>query len=357
MNFAFVNATKKWGGVKTWCLDMAVSLREQGHGAIILGRRGAFVDKARSLDLPAWELSFGFDLNPVAIARCLAIFVRNRVDVVVVNVAKDLRTAGVAARLLGLQVVQHVGSGGDFTETANARQTQRLIGARFLCCSAFVVRDITLYAPFLLQHEVIALHPGTKVPLAPAFAQHHPPVIIATSQLNADKYHADLLGALAVLHAEGAEFQARIVGTGSLAEALQDLAEQLGIAERVQWVGFATDVAAELERADIFVLPTLVEPLGIALQEAMAHGLAPVARNAGGVPEIWPPACAEYLVPAGPGPEGLLQALRKLLALPPAELLALRRAAWEHARTHFEIGQQAARFAKWVANPPVKRSL
>jgi hypothetical protein len=30
MNIAFVNSTKKWGGVKTWCLDMATALREQG---------------------------------------------------------------------------------------------------------------------------------------------------------------------------------------------------------------------------------------------------------------------------------------------------------------------------------------
>lgn len=355
MNIAFVNSTLKWGGVKTWCLDMAVALREQGHEAVIMGRAGDFVDKARRLGIPAWPVRFGFDLNPVAVLRFVALFLSQRIDVVVVNVAKDLRTAGVAARLLGIQVVQHVGSGGDFQETPKMRLTQRLVRARFLCCSEYVVRSIVSYVPTLNQYEVHALHPGTRIPEAPAFAQHSPPVIIATSQLNADKRHEDLLQALALLKAEGLAFRAIIVGTGSLEAALKELAHGLGIDDIVEWRGFVTDVHAELARADIFVLPTWVEPLGMALQEAMAYGLAPVARNAGGVPEIWPPACADYLVPQEQGPHALAAGLRKILALEPQALLELRHAAWEHARASFERGKQAARLAQWIANPPTAK--
>lgn len=352
MRIAFINATRKWGGVKTWCLDMGCALQEQGHAVWIFGRRGDFVDKAQRLGLHARAVSFGFDFNPLLILYFLWFFLSRRVDVVVVNIAKDLRTAGVAARLLGRQIVQHVGSGGDFDDTPMVRRVQRLLNPRLLCCSEYVRESILRYVSSLRSMpglEIAVLHPGVRVPEAPQFAANTPPVVISTSQLNADKHHTDLLEALAQLKGEGVAFRAVIAGTGSLAGKLKTQAEALGLAERIEWTGHTTDVQGVLRRGDVFVLPTLIEPLGIALEEAMAAGLAPVARAGGGVPEIWPPSCHEYLTPAQDGPEGLAEALRKVLTLPEDERLALRRAAWEQARTQFNLPGQAARFARWMA--------
>lgn len=348
MVIAFVNATKKWGGVKTWCLDMGGALAARGHEVHVLGRPGDFVDKAAASGLKARAVSFGFDYNPASTLFFLNYFRRHRVDVVVGNVARDMRTAGLAARLLGLQVVQHVGSGGDFPESASTRLALRLLRPRHICCSEYVRQAILRFVPSLAGHEVHALHPGTAVPGSPALEPHEPPVLVATSQLNADKGHADLLDALARLRAEGLTFRAVIAGTGKLEALLAAQATRLGLDGLVEWTGFTTDVGAVLRRGDIFVLPTFVEPLGIALQEAMAAGLAPVARNAGGVPEIWPGACLRQLVAPGPGPEGLHGALRGLLTMPRSELMGLRRAAWDHARRNFEISAQAGRFAAWL---------
>ncbi|GAB6124537.1 glycosyltransferase [Humidesulfovibrio idahonensis] len=348
MRIAFVNATRKWGGVKTWCLDMATALQAQGHAVWIFGRGGEFVDKAALQGVAARAVNFGFDFNPLAIAYFFYFFLTRRVDVVVVNIARDLRTAGVAARLLGLQIVQHVGSGGDFEDIPMVRLVHRLLRPRLLCCSRYVGERILIHVPSMQGQETHALHPGVRVPPVPALAAHTPPVVVATSQLNADKHHADLLTALARLKDDGVAFRAVIAGRGSLEQELKDRAEALGLAESVEWAGFTTDVPALLARGDVFVLPTFIEPLGIALEEAMAAGLAPVARASGGVPEIWPPACRAFLAPPDPGPEGLEQALRVLLTLPEQERLALRRAAWEHARASFNLPDQAARFAQWM---------
>ena len=351
MNIAFVNATKKWGGVKTWCLDMAMALREQGHATYIFGRRGAFVDKAAGLGVPARAVSFGFDFNPLLIVYFLYFFLTRRVDVVVVNIAKDLRTAGVAGRLLGLQVVQHVGSAEDFDDTPMVRAMQRLVRPRLLCCSEFVRNGILGHVPILAGYEIFALHPGVRVPTEPNVEAHTPPVIVATSQLNNDKRHAELLEALAQLKNEGLDFRLVVAGTGEFATLLRDMAVELGLEGRVEWAGFTSDIPQLLRGGDIFVLPTLQEPLGIALQEAMAAGLAPVARGGGGVPEIWPEACREYLTPKLPGSEVLAVALRKLLGLTNPEREILRRAAWQYARDNFLLQDQAARFAQWMAQP------
>jgi glycosyltransferase involved in cell wall biosynthesis len=349
MRIAFINSTKKWGGVKTWCLDMGTALEAQGHSVWIFGRRGSFVEKACSIGLRARGVTFGFDFNPLLILYFLLFFLARRIDVVVVNVSKDLRTAGVAARLLKRQIVQHVGSAADFEDTPMVRLLQRLLAPRLLCCSEYVRAGILKHVPSLRRQELCALHPGVRVPEEPRSSGNTPPVVISTSQLNADKHHADLLEALGRIKNDNIAFRAIIAGTGSLAGELKARAEALGLGERVEWTGFTTDIPELLLRGDVFVLPTLIEPLGIALQEAMAAGLAPVARAGGGVPEIWPERCREFLVPAVAGPEGLEKALRRLLAMTEEERRGLRRAAWEQARTRFNLPDQAALFAQWMA--------
>ena len=47
MNIAFVNATIRWGGVKTWTLDFGESLRDKGHAVFIYGRQPEFIEAAR----------------------------------------------------------------------------------------------------------------------------------------------------------------------------------------------------------------------------------------------------------------------------------------------------------------------
>jgi glycosyltransferase involved in cell wall biosynthesis len=67
---------------------------------------------------------------------------------------------------------------------------------------------------------------------------------------------------------------------------LTALTHELGIADRVVLVGNREDVPAILKRLSLFVLPSLYEPFGRVLIEAMAAGLPIVASRAGGVPEI-----------------------------------------------------------------------
>lgn len=348
MNILFVNATRKWGGVKTWCIDMAESLRRQGHGTWIVGRPGPFVEKAGLLGIPAAAHSFGVDFNPLSIAFFLRFLSRNRIDVVVCNISKELRTAGVAARLLGIPVVQHLGAPHDVVNRFKTRVTQRLVGAHLIACSRFVLERLTNAVPLFKECDFTAIHPGTRPNPVPPSGNHVPRTIVATSQLNRDKGHRHLLEALAALKRRGYEFRCVIVGTGKEEAALRELCRSFGLDDVVEWTGFVTDVQGQLARADIFVLPTICEPLGIALEEAMANGLVPVARDRGGPPEIWPPELRELLVsPQDPG-AGFERALARLLDLSEEELLAMKRAVYAHAAATFELDGQARKFLAWM---------
>ncbi len=90
-----------------------------------------------------------------------------------------------------------------------------------------------------------------------------------------------------------------VVGDGQHRPELEARARALGLAERVQFRGQLTAgaaVRAELDRADLFVMPSLTEGLPRALLEAMARGLPCLASDVGGIPELLP---AEGLVPPG----------------------------------------------------------
>ncbi|XXJ20128.1 glycosyltransferase [Desulfovibrio caledoniensis] len=348
MNILFVNSTRKWGGVKTWSLDNALAMRKLGHDAAVVGRPGPFIDKARALGIPATEHAFGFDFNPLSILFFLRLFRTHRTEMLILNISKDLRTAGVAARLAGIPMVQHLGAPGDVQNRFKTRLTQRLLRPALVTCSDFVRQALLRSVPIYKDYPFEFIYPGTEISPAPPASVNAPRVIITTSQLNPDKQHGHLLEGLSLLKKDGYDFRCIIVGTGRDEKRLKQQCRKLGLDKQVEWTGFVKNVQKELQRADIFVLPTGCEPLGIALEEAMANGLVSVARNIGGPPEIWPPKLTGLLVePAGEGKE-FRAILAKLLNMPKDQLLSLKRTFKEHAEKTFSIDKQARELLAWL---------
>lgn len=329
MNLCFVNSTRKWGGVKTWTLDAASGLSARGHRVVLIGRPGPFIDTARAHGLPARGCSFGPDFNPLLISRFLGMFRRDATDLVVVNVGKDMRSAGVAAKLLGIPVVHRVGLAGDMLDTWKVRGLHRWIRPAILVPCAQIKHALPLELPYLRPDEITVIPTG-KVPTpTPPTELHRPLRCISTSQLNADKGHEDVLRALAELAGQGVNLLYHVVGTGRIEDRLRALVLELGLENRVVWHGFQSDVRALLRQADIFLLPSRREGLPNALLEAMAEGLVCVARNVGGVAEVWPRSLPLLSPEAGAG--DIARVLRELNTLDDTTLVARKRLFWEQA--------------------------
>jgi glycosyltransferase involved in cell wall biosynthesis len=73
-----------------------------------------------------------------------------------------------------------------------------------------------------------------------------------------------------------------VAGQGSESSRLRQLARELGVAASVDFVGFRSDVSSLLSRASALVASPPLEPLGLSVLEAMAHGLPVVAAGGGG---------------------------------------------------------------------------
>jgi glycosyltransferase involved in cell wall biosynthesis len=77
-----------------------------------------------------------------------------------------------------------------------------------------------------------------------------------------------------------------IIGDGELRKELEDYALKLGIADRVFWTGFRSDLPRIYADLDIAVLSSLNEGLPVAVIEAMASAKPVVAADVGGVGEL-----------------------------------------------------------------------
>ena len=115
-------------------------------------------------------------------------------------------------------------------------------------------------------------------------------VILAVGRLDPGKGHDDLLRAFADVIKDVPEARVLICGTPSsnhgFEEELKHIAEELDIASLVHFAGYRTDIPKLVQCADLFCLPSIMEPFGLVYLEAMAAKLPVVAYYSGGVPEI-----------------------------------------------------------------------
>lgn len=77
-----------------------------------------------------------------------------------------------------------------------------------------------------------------------------------------------------------------MIGDGVEVEPAKLLAAELGIRDRVEFLGPVREVAKVLAQLDLFLLPSEYESFGLAALEAMACGVPVVCSEAGGIPEV-----------------------------------------------------------------------
>ncbi len=152
------------------------------------------------------------------------------------------------------------------------------------------------------------------------------PLVLTPARLDEQKGHPVLLRAAAEL--PGVDFV--LAGEGPERPALEALAAELGIAERVHFLGYRDDIPQLLAACDVFALPSLYEGSSLAVLEAMAARRPVVSSAIGGTDELIDDGGDGLLVAPGDA-AGLTSALRRLLSDP-----ELRKAFAQRARERVE---------------------
>ena len=77
-----------------------------------------------------------------------------------------------------------------------------------------------------------------------------------------------------------------LVGEGPLKEPAERLVEEMGISDKVIFLGNSNEIDKILCFSDLFLLPSETESFGLAALEAMAVGVPVISSNSGGIPEV-----------------------------------------------------------------------
>jgi glycosyltransferase involved in cell wall biosynthesis len=214
-----------------------------------------------------------------------------------------------------------------------------------LCPSPKTAAAIEAYG--VPSDRIVAIPPGTAKPARPLRPRRGPlRSLLCVAALTPRKGHQVLVEALARIR----DFDWQLLCVGSLdrdphtARAIRRKIFATRLGRRITLAGEQPPqvVMRAYRAAEIFVLPSFHEGYGMALAEAMAHGLPIIATAAGAIPETVP-RDAGLLVPPGDA-AALARALRRVIAEPAlaARLAAGSRVAgarlpdWRHAVEQWE---------------------
>ena len=161
--------------------------------------------------------------------------------------------------------------------------------------------------------------------------------VAAVARFHPVKDHSTLLRAFAVVAAARSDVDLLLVGDGPLRAELTSLAERLGIADRVRFLGVRSDVPDLLQAVDVFTLTSLSEAASLTLLEAMAASLPVVVTDVGGNPEIVRHGKEGLLAPRGDA-EKIAAALLYLLS-EPATAAAMGEAGRQRVEERYQLSQ------------------
>ena len=204
--------------------------------------------------------------------------------------------------------------------------TRQALQARYPCATYSVgMSDVEISAEALVRTATAFATHYSSVELAqetsvarcrPVSRQGERFRLITVASL-AQMYKAPdiLIRAVGACVTAGLDLSLTIVGDGQHRPELERLVSSLGLGERLRFLGqlpAGAAVRAELDAADLFVLPSRSEGLPRAMIEAMARALPCLGSTVGGIPELLPP---EDLVPAS-DVAALAAKIREVLASP-----------------------------------------
>jgi glycosyltransferase involved in cell wall biosynthesis len=154
------------------------------------------------------------------------------------------------------------------------------------------------------------------------------PLLLTVAALVDCKGHETLLRSLAQVAEQFPGLQLALAGEGPLRSRLERLAADLGVAGRVRFLGFRSDIPDLLQAADVCVIPSHLEGICSTLIETMLAGRPVVTTLVGGMAEVATPPHSlplAWTVTAADAP-GLAAAIRAALASPEERLLRAERA-------------------------------
>jgi glycosyltransferase involved in cell wall biosynthesis len=321
------NSSKIGGGNRSFMELIARLDAERYRPVLVAPTPGPLADWAVAQNIPChvvpaadWHGRRGLVVRTMQLTRLI---VAERAGIVHAVAPTCFRAAGVAARITGVSSICHLGyppEPGELEWSFRAATPDVVIAchdgqARDVAATVTRVASSARLVSVPNGIDIWRFAPPEPEATLPAW---HPrrPVVLIVGHLSEVKGYPTFLRAAARVLAMGDDCSFAALGGETACPGygavLEQLVQTLGIAERVKFLGWQSDVAATLRFADIVVMPSRAEGLPMALLEAMACARPVVATPVGGIPEAVTDGVTGLIVPTD-DEQALAAAISRLL--------------------------------------------
>lgn len=328
----FTESSPNVGGQELQLMQQMQQLAALGYQPVLACRPGSRVEAvARQKGLSVLPVRFRNSVHWPSIAILRRWLQAHRPKLAICHSGHDSNNLAIAARLVrGRPFLLR--SRTYQPGKASAWSYNTLVDATML--PSHYLRDCLLQNPAIRADKLHVVYPGIDferidhdaTAALPATVQQwrdaHPgPLMVQAAMLRGEKGHQTILDAMARLQPRWPQLRYIIAGEGPEEARLRAEITRLGLGEQVLLAGMVQPVAALLARADVVLMPSSYEPLGMSQIEALGLAVPVLASQTGGIPETVSDGVTGYLLP--PGDVGAWSAAIERALVDPGHMQAL----------------------------------
>jgi glycosyltransferase involved in cell wall biosynthesis len=332
-NVLYVANSSNIGGANRSLIDLISRLdRSRYQPQLVMAMEGPMSEWARSAAIP-FHIVPGDDWSgrrglASRAARFLALLTARRIDVVHAMAPTCYRAAGLAARVVRAVRVVHLGyppEPGEF-ERSFLSGPEAVLGCYHQQATdaapevaRLAPRCRVIGVPNGIDLDRFAPRPSAAAAVRASLGVDRRPLVLIVGHLSEVKGYPTFLQAARAIANALPECAFAALGGETMSPGygtvLRRMAADLGLADRVKFLGWRPDVADVLQAADVVTLPSRAEGLPLAVLEAMACARPVVATPVGGVPDAVVDEVTGLLIPPD-NPQRLTEAVLRLLRDP-----------------------------------------
>ncbi len=295
-------------------------------------------ERLRSLEVDVRVLRAVGSANPLSVCATALAVIRmvkeRKVSLVHSHGYRAAIGAGVGALASGVPHVATIhteiggkksaGFVGRATQIAVAGLSRRVIAVSKGIADSFAVRKVK-------SDKVKLVSNGVEIPYGQRRGRTGGAVVGTAARLSPEKGIDLFIEAARLIGDVDEDVRFVIMGDGPLRGELEAKAKEIGVDEKLEFMGFVDGIEEKLLSMDVLVLPSRSEGQPMVLLEAMAAGCPVVATDVGGVAEVLDGGCGAIVPPDDPA--AIAAAVLKLLSFP------------DEARRMAEAGRKRAKEA------------
>lgn len=289
-----VDTERGWRGGERQVLWLATGMRDRGHRAMVVARRGdELARRAADLRLDVIGAAPHGEVDLFAARDLRRAILRHRVHIVHAHTAHAAAIAALArigttakvviARRVDFPLRRNLGTRLKYGRAHAVIAVSRAVAA--IVAEGGVRRDRIHVVPDGVD-LARRVSPASRETLRSLGVPADAPLVVQVAALVPHKDPLTFVRAMGIVRARVPDLRALMVGDGPLRPAAHAEAARLGLERVVLLTGFRRDADDLLAAARVATLSSAEEGMGSVLLDAMALGVPIAATRAGGIPEV-----------------------------------------------------------------------